>query len=507
MERFGNMNQATGPLQRIVELRPDHAEALAELKDIYTKKRKWDSLYGVLAREAELCEGAEERLAKKVEMAELCTARLHDNAAAIVLWKEILAEAPETASGLDTLEALAEREKDWETLAAVLHTRAEAATLDATRIDLLQRLGVIHMERLERPDSAIAAWESVLALDPKASRVRRMLRDAYVAKGDWASLETLYGETDDWTGLAEALTQASETLEEPASVTMLSLRAAEIYGELLGDPSRAARGYERALSVDPENVVAAAGLVPVYERDHRWADYVRMMEIVVSSQSGEDELDLRLARIASLRTVYLSRLRDPVSSLGWATRAYLLAPSDVSVVAGLEESAEAAGAYEDLVALFRDRLEHDSLEQGERLDLQRRIATISGERLGESDESIRQLESILEVKPDDAQAMAVLDRLYRGERRFADLRDLYERRLSQVSDPAEEWVLLNEVAQVEEEQLGDLPSAAERHWRIIESNPHDVDALRAVERLSQQLKHVGPSRRRARATSAIEGQR
>ena len=48
--------------------------------------------------------------------------------------------------------------------------------------------------------------------------------------------------------------------------------------------------------------------------------------------------------------------------------------------------------------------------------------------------------------------------------------------------------LLNEVAQVEEEQLGDLPAAAERHWKILESNPHDVDALRAVERLSQQLK-------------------
>ena len=33
-----------------------------------------------------------------------------------------------------------------------------------------------------------------------------------------------------------------------------------------------------------------------------------------------------------------------------------------------------------------------------------------------------------------------------------------------------------------------LAAAAERHWRIIESNPHDVDALRDVERLSQQLK-------------------
>ena len=49
-------------------------------------------------------------------------------------------------------------------------------------------------------------------------------------------------------------------------------------------------------------------------------------------------------------------------------------------------------------------------------------------------------------------------------------------------------MLLNEVAHVEEELLGDLPAAAERHWQVLESNPHDAEALLAVERLSQQLK-------------------
>jgi len=487
-ERFGNMNQATGPLERVVQLQPDHAEALAELKDIYTKKRKWDSLYGVLAREAELCEEPVARLDKKIEMAALCTERLHNNAAAISLWKEILGEAPETADGLDTLENLAEREKDWETLVAVLQTRAEVATSGKAKIELLQRMGVVFMERLGRPLDAIAVWEGVLALDPEASRVRRLLKDAYVAQGAWDDLEALYASTKDWTGLAEALSQASENAEDSAVVAQLSLRAAALYTDPLGDLGRAARCYERAHAADPTNPDAAAGLVPVYQRDHKWSDYARMLEIVVAGFPSDEDLDVRLGRISSLRAVYLNRLRDPEASLGWAMRAYLLAPSDAQVVAGLEESAEAAGAYADLVALFRDRLEHASLDQTERLDLQRRIAAIAGERLGESEESIRQLEAILEVKPDDAQAMAVLDRLYRAARRFADLRRLYERRLAQVTDPAEEWVLLNEVAQVEEEQLGDLPAAAERHWRIIESNPHDVDALRAVERLSQQLK-------------------
>ncbi len=487
-ERFGNLNQATEPLEHVIRLQPDHTEALAELKDIYTKKRNWDALYGVLGREADLASDPAARLDKKIEMAELCTERLHQNAAAITLWKEILAEEPNTASALDTLENLAEREKDWETLADVLTTRAEVAVSDSARLEQLQRLGVIFMERLARPADAIAVWARVLELDSDNSRVRRMLKDAYVAARDWESLEALHSESDDWVGFAEAVGQAAERAEEPELIVQLSLRAAEVYRERVGEPHRAARYDERALSADPVNVEAAKGLLPIYEKDHKWPDYARMLEIIVSGSGPDEDMDMRLKRVASLRAVYLNRLRDPETSLGWATRAYLLAPSEPEVVAGLEESAEAAGAYADLVALFRDRAANDAIADVERLDLQRRIATIAGERLGESQESIRQLEAILEAEPADAEAMAVLDRLYRAERRFADLRSLYERRLLAATDPAEEWVLLNEVAQVEEEQLGDLPAAAERHWRILESNPHDVDALRAVERLSQQLK-------------------
>ncbi len=488
IERFGNLNQATEPLERVLRLQPEHVEAIAQLKDIYTKKRKWEALFGVLGREAELASDPAARLDKKIEMAELCTERLHQNATAITLWKEILAEAPETTPALEMLENLAEREKDWETLASVLGNRAEIAASDAERLEQLQRLGVVFMERLARPADAIAVWERVIELDSGNSRVRRMLKDAYVAERDWESLETLYDESNDWAGFAEVVGQAAERAEEPELIVELSLRAAEAYRGRAGEPHRAARYDERALSADPRNIVAAEGLLPIYERDHKWSDYANMLEIIVSGSGPDEDLDVTLKRVASLRGVYLNRLRDPETSLGWATRAYLLAPSGPDIVAGLEESAEAAGAYADLVALFRDRLDNAAIPDAERIDLQRRIAAIAGERLGESQESIRQLEAILEVEPDDAEAMAVLDRLYRAERRFADLRLLYQRRLRNVTDPAEEWVLLNEVAQVEEEQLGDLPGAAERHWKILENNPHDVDALRAVERLSQQLK-------------------
>ncbi len=488
VERFGNLNEAAQPLERVIALRPDHVDALAQLKEIYSKKRKWPALFNVLGKEAELAAEPTAKLEKKIEMAELCVSRLHQNAIAIRLWKEILEEAPDASVALDALEQLAEREKDWETLAAVLRRQVDQSIGQPEHINLLQRLGVVLMERLLLPVEAVTVWEQLLELDPENSRVRRTLRDAYVASGAWDPLEALHGQNEDWAGLAEVLNQAAENAGEPQSVVELSLRAAGVYRDRMGEPHRALRSLERVLGADPTNVEAARRLAPIYERDQKWRRYVEMLEIIEAGAPRDGVPADRLERLSALRSVALERLRDPASSFAWASRAYMLFPSELGVVAGLEQSAEAAGAYEDLVALFRARVDDAGASESERIDLQRRIAAIAGERLGESQDSIRQLEAILEKEPNDAEAMAVLDRMYRAEKQFADLRKLYERRLQAVTDPAEEWVLLNEVAQIEEEQLGDFPAAAERHWQILENNPHDTDALRAVERLSQQLK-------------------
>ncbi len=508
-QRFANLNQATDALEHVVKLQPDHREALFRLKETYAKKRKWKPLFAVLSKEAALCEDdPDSLLATKVQMAELSASRLHQNQVAIGLWKEVLEAAPDTPGALDALEQLAEREKDWDTLAQVLRTRSNTAANDSDRLTYLQRLGSVYMDRLSLFEEAVETWRRVLALDPDNSRVRRMLKDAYVQGQDWASVEALYAEGKEWEALADVLSQAAERAEEDAVKLDLSFRAAAVYQDRIGEPKRALRSYERVLSVDPGNVDAAAAVAPLYKQAQRWDRYARTLEAVEAASAPDGDLQERLGRLEELRQVSLHRLKDPSASFRWAGRAFALDPASRSVVIGLEESAEAAGAYAGMVGLLRTRLEDPSTPAEERLSLQRRVASIAGERLNESDESIRQLESILAQVPDDAEAMAVLDRLYRSERRFGDLRGLYERRLAHANDPAERWVLLNEVAQLEEEQLGDLEAAADRHWQILETDANDAEALRAVERLSQQLQQwerlEGALERKLQVTTADE---
>ncbi|MCA9608387.1 MAG: tetratricopeptide repeat protein, partial [Myxococcales bacterium] len=115
IERFANYNQATQPLEQVIEIEPENRQALKALKDIYTKKRAWTNLYDVLIKESRLASDPDARLEYKLELADLAGKRLHRHADAIQIWKEILEQEPDLPDALDNLQKLAEREKDWET--------------------------------------------------------------------------------------------------------------------------------------------------------------------------------------------------------------------------------------------------------------------------------------------------------------------------------------------------------------------------------------------------------
>ncbi len=129
-ERFGNFANAIKPLERILELSPgsaDFGSALAQLKEIYTKRRQWRALIDVLGREAGVLTG-EDRRTKQAEMARLASDRLGDTRLSIEIYNTMLGE-----HGLDHPELLAslaglyDREKRWLALAEILHRQVAGA--------------------------------------------------------------------------------------------------------------------------------------------------------------------------------------------------------------------------------------------------------------------------------------------------------------------------------------------------------------------------------------------
>lgn len=497
IERFANYNQATRPLEQVIEKDPTNREALTLLKDIYTKKRAWKQLYDVLRTEADIASDPDVRQAHRIELARIAGDRLHRAGDAIAMWKEVLAADATNTEALDSLEKLADREKDWATVADVIERRvSDPKTDDKERIKLLTKLGTLYGEQMSDAGKAAGAWRRVLGLDPKNGRALRTLRESYVAASDWEGLEQLYGEANDWDGLAEVYGNAAEKADDPALRVDLSFRAAAVYETKLKQPHRAFRSYERALATDPKNDRAARALLPIYEREEKWGRVPALSEVLLANLAGGGDATRaeRLQILERLRALAADRLNDPQAALRWAIQAFEVDPTGATTRTTLFSTAEKIGGWADVEKALSARLAGatgDAASGDEARWLRAQIAAIAGDRLGQTDRAIEQLRAMLAADPKDADAAASLDRVLRGAGRHEELRALYAHRIEHAGDDADRWMLVSEQARLEETELGDKERAATLYRRALELDPSDREALEALDRLATEGGHHG----------------
>lgn len=481
LEHFSNYNQASGPLEKVIEIEPHNRQALSLLRDIYERKRAWRQLFEVLKKERSAESDSSASTALTLQLAALAADRLHRYEDAVALYREVIGSPEHGEGALDAIERLAEREKDWNTLAEVLDKQVERRGTGEERIRLLLKLGALYADRLNDSASASRVWRRILEIEPRQGRALRSLRDGCVASGDWDELEGLYARANDYEGLVDVLSSEADRTSSRELKVDLSLRVARIFEDKIGEPARAQRSYERVLAVDPENVRAARALAPIYEQEEKWARLCAMLEIVLRSLRPDDREE-RLSLLSRLRTLSQERVRDVAAAFEYALRIYQLAPQANDAREVLEASAESAQAFDRVVEAYRTRAEQADTDEA--LVLWRRIAQIANARLAKPALAATYSEKVLEVSPGDEIAQSALENIYRQADQPADIRRLLLHRLKHETAQARRRELLKELAVLEEERLGDKESAAERYRALAELDPDQPDVWATLDRLA-----------------------
>ena len=481
LEHFSNYNQASGPLEKVIALEPNNRQALHMLRDIYERKRAWRQLFEVLKKERAAESDLAAITALTVQLAALAADRLHRYEDAVALYREVMGSPTHGDAALDAMERLAEREKDYATLAEVLDQQVERRKTDEERIRLLLKLGALYGDRLNDPQQAIRVWRRILELDPRQGRALRSLRDACVAAGEWDALESLYERANDYEGLVDVLSSEADRTSSRELKVELSLRVARIFEDKIKEPARAQRSYERVLGVDADNERAARALAPIYEQEEKWARLCAMLEITLRSL-GEDDREERLQLLSRLRQLSQDKVRDVGAAFEYALKLYQLEPTAAAARDTLETSAEAAQTFERVVEAYRARADHADTDEA--LQLWRRIAAIAKLRLGQSDLAAEYSERVLEVDPEDKLALSALDNIYRQRDRPADIQRLLVHRLKHEPLVDRRRELLKELAVLEEERLGDREAAAERYRALAEIDPASPEVWATLDRLA-----------------------
>lgn len=485
LDQFSNVQNAVEAYEKLREVDPQDREAVEKLRELYTKRRAYRQLYELFESETSRMEGAERR-ELWMEMAKMASDRLDRGSDASRLYKLVLEEDPSNADALDALEKQAERDKDYATVAEALERRAELTEEPAAKLGVLQKLGAVYADRLHDHAGALRVWRRVLELSPGHAKALRILRESYLAIGDYDGLSELYAQANDWEGLVDVLSGAADRASDVTLKVDLSFRIASLLEDRLNAPDRAFRSYERVLSVRPDDRRAAAALVPLYEADEKWARLPSLYEVLVAhlEVAKEDSSAEKHALYKKLAIVTGDKLSDKAAAFRYAVKVFELAPSESGAVRELEEWARASGDWAGFVAALEARASAPSADLEEQRALRLKLADVSATQTGQTDDAVNAYRGLIQTNPEDEEAIAALDRLLRSSPdRRDDLRWLFRLRADRTPEADARVRILAEWALLEEEAFGSPEQAVVLYREILGLDARHVGALRALGRL------------------------
>jgi tetratricopeptide (TPR) repeat protein len=485
-DKLGKHQNAVASFEKIFEADPTDAETAGRLKDLYTKGRAWRPLIEVLRKELPHADAAGRR-ARFGEMARLAGERLNDTREAIALYNQVLAIEPNDETALAGLATLYERERRWPALVEILERQRQNVEGDArAELALLERRGTLLYERMAASEAAIEVFKRIQALDAKNARAARALREIYAQAGDYTALEALYAEQGAFGELCDQLTSLADRTADMGARTRLLERVASLAQEKLNQPERALKAYERILATDPRNRKAALALVPLYRAAQKWPRLLATYEVLLGPTATGDAVASteRLELYAEARRICEQRLGSKALAFQWCTRAFEAAPKNPDVRADLERLAGEADEWGALASLYEARL-GTSTDAEERIWLLRRMLRISATRLFKPQDTRKAAELILAEVGVDEEAEGALETVLTQAKSWPELAKLLHARADRAPDAAERVKLLLRIAQIEEERVPDLAAAATTWSAIVDAEPNNERALRALVRVSE----------------------
>ena len=452
--------------------------------------------YGRLADlMSEVAPDAGERGAElHAKIAQIADVQLNDAGRAIAQYREVLELDEHNEAAIDALEHLYERSSDYEALVDILEVKLQVTEAVEARRILLNRVARIQEELIEDGTAAIETWRRVLGDNAEDAEALDELERLLASNERHGEVAELY---EHRRGLAGSAEEQAE----------LDFRLARVYETQLSDGEQSLALYQRVLEVVPdhsgaraalsalfedpaaaesagvEHLAVARVLEPIYRAD---ADYGRLVPVLESIQLAADyDPDEQARALIEIARIQEAELSLPTGALETRGRILGINPHDESNRNDLVRLAEVTDTF-DAVAGLLSEAAADTTDPDLKIALFLQLGGVYEDRLRDDQSARSVYTEILTLEPEHEGAIDALVALLTRVGAWEDLVSLYSDLAANAGDPERQKAFLFRACPLLEDVIGDLDRVIETYRKILELDPENADACKALERFYRE---------------------
>ncbi|MDB4958372.1 MAG: repeat-containing protein [Myxococcales bacterium] len=404
-----------------------------------------------------------------LELGQLRETKLGRAAEAVQAYEAVLERDPKNPLASERLEKLYEQLGRDRELARLLENRAAAAPDPIARGALLGRVGHIRINR-DDIDGAIAAYIAAFTADPTNRDVFTSLERVCYQAERWAAAMQLYE-------IAVAHVEGGQS--RAYRLGDLYSRRGSVQLNYLGQLDAAIASYQKVIEVDSQPAAAVKILEELCEKRADWSPLIAAWERRAEVQRDPQR------RAEALRAAALlaeARTGDPRNSMRINRKLLSLEPGDLGAAATLERYFEDQQDKSGLIDVLKVRLQHVQ-EVDEQVELLRRIARVSEEGARDVDTATEHYQKILELQPENRDALDALGRIYESTEQWAEFIDVTRRLIKLTNDRSHKALLYFKCGSVMEAKFGREHDAIRYYDAAIKTSQNCLPAVHGLRDL------------------------
>ncbi len=456
-EEFLKNAKAAECLEKVLDIDPNHVDALNGLARLYRNMQEWSKLVETYERHIQATPDRSEKIRCYKAQGDVYQKEVSDVDRAVDSYLNVLSIDDKDVEALDALATLYDKREDYSSSLDMMEQLVRLVDDPKRQVELKFRMGRNLDEHLGDRVAALDHYQTALDLEPGHLPTLEAMRKIQIDSGDWLAA-------------AKLLQQESEYTESGRLKAERLVELGKVYQQHLDEEEKAIEAFEQAYKLDEDNEDAALPLVDHYAKEERWGDAFPLLQMLVKRSGKRDQSEQH--RLAFMLGEASSAVKEKEEAIKAFTKAYQLDSHHLPSLTGLARAHYDAADWEKAFKYYQMLLVHhrDSLGSAETTDIFYRLGVVKREQ-GERRKALNMFDKALEEDAGHRPTLEAVVGMHETQNEWEQVVHFKKRILENVLDEDERFKLLGEVGDVWAEKLKNHQKAIEAYSEASDIKP------------------------------------